>query len=216
MIDVTLIEDHPLTAKGIRGALSQIKGVRLISEAMTGKDGLELLRSKEPDVLLLDFKLPDISGLNVTSNVLKRHPHTKILILTAVQNETIINQLVKAGIHGYLYKGSNANELENAIRKVDSGQRYMPHDFANRLAFSKTLGGEPLNPFDTLTKREMEVLFMLGKGLKNKEIAKELFLSEKTVSQHRTRMFKKVNVKNDIQLIKLAIEYDMIETDSQR
>ncbi|ATN85366.1 response regulator [Coxiella burnetii] len=211
MINVLLIEDHVLIRRGMRLMLEQVKGIRIVGEASTGEEGLVLRREKEPDVVMLDFQLPDTNGLELARKLLRRDPEIKILVVTAMEGELLPMRLLDVGVRGFITKSSDSGELERAIRAVQSGQRYISSAIASRLALSKTTPTK--SPFDQLSHRQMEVLLLLAKGMKAEEIAKQLHITAKTVNSHRYRMFDKLGVKNDVELIKLAVQYGVIDID---
>ncbi|WP_040070609.1 response regulator [Coxiella burnetii] len=211
MINVLLIEDHVLIRRGMRLMLEQVKGIRIVGEASTGEEGLALRREKEPDVVMLDFQLPDTNGLELARKLLRRDPEIKILVVTAMEGELLPMRLLDVGVRGFITKSSDSGELERAIRAVQSGQRYISSAIASRLALSKTTPTK--SPFDQLSHRQMEVLLLLAKGMKAEEIAKQLHITAKTVNSHRYRMFDKLGVKNDVELIKLAVQYGVIDID---
>ena len=179
----------------------------------TSKEGLKLAKEKNPDVVLLDFKLPDANGFEVVRKLLRHSPDLKILVITAMENDFLPKRLLEAGVHGYLTKANSGNELERAIRLVHSGQRYLSPDIANRLALNKMAGNQ--TPFEKLSKREMEVLLMVAKGMDTEAIAKQLFISTKTVASNRYRIFDKLQVKNNVEAVKLAIQYGVINVASE-
>ncbi len=170
MINVLLIEDHVLIRRGMRLMLEQVKGIRIVGEASTGEEGLALRREKEPDVVMLDFQLPDTNGLELARKLLRRDPEIKILVVTAMEGELLPMRLLDVGVRGFITKSSDSGELERAIRAVHSGQRYISSAIASRLALSKTTPTK--SPFDQLSHRQMEVLLLLAKGMKAEEIAK--------------------------------------------
>ena len=213
MIKVCLIEDLAMVREGLRLLLTGVRGISLIGEAGNGKEGLALVKEKNPDVLLLDFTLPDTNGLELVPKLLRYSPDLKVLMVTSMQNDVLPGRLMALGVHGYLTKENDAAELEQAIRRVHSGQRYLSPDVANRLAVNKVTGGGE-TPFDQLSEREIEVLLLLAKGFNAEAIAKQLCISPKTVNSYRYRMFEKLQVKNDVELIKLAVQHGLIEIDS--
>ncbi len=212
MIHILLIDDHIVVREGVTALLSSMSGMRVVGQAGTAKEAVDLARDKHPDIVLLDFRLPDGHGLEVSRKLLRYLPDLKIISFTAMANDLLITLLLKVGARGYVHKENSAAELERAIRKVHSGQCYLSPDVANRLALNKATRSSH-TPFDDLSVREMEVLLMLAEGWNPKEIAKALFISTKTVNSYRYRAFEKLQVKNDIGLIKLAIQYGVIEVD---
>lgn len=138
MITVLLIEDHLLIRQAMRLMLEEIQGVRIVGEAGTGEEGLKLRRDKEPDVIILDFQLPDTNGLELSRKLLRRDATIKILMVTGMEGDLLPMRLLEVGVRGFITKSSDTTELEQAIRAVYKGQRYISSAIANRLALSKT------------------------------------------------------------------------------
>ena len=139
-------------------------------------------------------------------------PDIKILVLTAMVNEHLAQRLLAAGAHGFLTKTHSIAELESALRRIHSGQRYLSPDMAQQLALQRVTPRES-NPFDILSKREVQIVLLLAQGLKPTAIAKQLFLSPKTVNSYRYRVYEKLHVNTDVALINLAIQHGLVEVD---
>ncbi|WP_423062781.1 response regulator [Candidiatus Paracoxiella cheracis] len=213
MIRVLLIEDHEIVRQGLNVLLAKARGIEVIGEATTGQEGLKLLKDKRPNVVVLDFRLPDSDGLVLVQKLVRFDPDIKILILTAMVNEHLAQRLLAAGAHGFLTKTHSITELESALRRVHSGQRYLSPDMAQQLALQRVRPQQPRNPFDILSKREMQIVLLIAQGLKPKAIAKQLFISPKTVNAYRYRLYDKLKVNTDVALISLAIKHGLVEVD---
>jgi len=213
MIRVLLIEDHEIVRQGLNVLLAKARGIEVIGEATTGQEGLKLLKDKRPNVVVLDFRLPDSDGLVLVQKLVRFDPDIKILILTAMVNEHLAQRLLAAGAHGFLTKTHSITELESALRRVHSGQRYLSPDMAQQLALQRVRPQQPRNPFDILSKREMQIVLLIAQGLKPKDIAKQLFISPKTVNAYRYRLYDKLKVNTDVALISLAIQHGLVEVD---
>lgn len=213
MIRVLLIEDHEIVRQGLNVLLAKARGIEVIGEATTGQEGLKLLKDKRPNVVVLDFRLPDSDGLVLVQKLVRFDPDIKILILTAMVNEHLAQRLLAAGAHGFLTKTHSITELESALRRVHSGQRYLSPDMAQQLALQRVTPQQPSNPFDILSKREMQIVLLIAQGLKPKAIAKQLFISPKTVNAYRYRLYDKLKVNTDVALISLAIKHGLVEVD---
>ena len=209
MIKTVLIDDHQLVRSGIREMLRQEKAISVLGEAGTGREGVELVRRFNPDVVLLDLKLPDQSGLDVMQKILRISPDTKILIVTSVIHDLFLFRLLEAGAQGYLTKEANVDELVRAIQSVAAGQRVISTELAKRLALTK-IDYKKDNVFDTLSEREMEVMMMLIRGMPVKEMAEKLHISHKTIHSYRSRIFEKLNVETDLAVTLLAIHHGLI------
>ncbi len=209
MIKILLIDDHVLVRSGIREMLHEVKGMSVVADAGTGREGIELVRRYNPDVVILDLKLPDQTGLEVTQKILKHNPDVKILIVSSVINDLFLFRVIEAGAHGYLTKDAKQDELIHAIRTVASGQRIISPHLAKRLALAKT-DFKKDNVFAEISDREMEVMMMVVRGIPVKDMAERLNISHKTVHSYRSRIFEKLNVKSDLAVTLLAIHHGLI------
>ena len=212
MIKAILVEDHELVRAGIREMLEGAKGIQIVEEAATGNEGINLVRDLHPNVVVLDFRLPDITGLEVTSKMLRIDSELKILIVTSATNDLVPFRLLEAGAQGYLTKDATKDELIRSIKAVNAGQRIISPEIASRLALSK-INFKTNAAFNSLSDREMEVMMMVIKGVLVKDIADKLYLSPKTVHSYRSRIFDKLNVKNDVALTLLALRHGIISID---
>lgn len=209
MVTVVLIDDHALVRSGIREMLQEVKGISVVGDAGTGREGIELVRRFNPDLVILDLKLPDQTGLEVTQKILRLNLDTRILIVSSVVNDLFLFRLLEAGAHGYLTKEAKQEELVQAIKSVCSGKRVISQQLAKRLALAKT-DYKKNNLFADISEREMEVMMMLIRGVSVKEIAEKLNISHKTVHSYRSRIFEKLNVKTDLAVTLLAIHNGLI------
>jgi len=209
MISIALIDDHAIVRNGVRQLLQEVKGIQIVGEAANGNDGVQLIRERHPQVVVLDYKLPDITGLEVTSRLLRIDPDLKILVVTSAVNDLFPFRVLEAGAYGYLTKNCTKDELVRAIRAVSAGQHVLSPDIASRLALAK-IDDKNLTSFNGLTDQEMEVLMMVIRGVVVNEIAVRLFLSPKTVHSYRSRIYEKLCVENEVALTLLAIREGLI------
>jgi two-component system, NarL family, invasion response regulator UvrY len=210
-IKVLIVDDHALVRMGIRHLLESHADMEIIAEAESGEKALTMVKLYKPDVVLLDLQLPGIDGWEVTRRLKKSHPNAKIIAITALNSEPLPTRILQLGAMGYLTKESSAEEIAAAIRKVANGQKYLSAEIAQRIAIS---GLEAPNdsPFNALSEREMQVMFLITRGKNVQEISDSLFLSDKTVHGYRYRIFEKLGVKNDVELTVLAMKYRIINT----
>ena len=208
MIKVLLVDDHDLVRTGIRRLLDDIQGLEVIGEAETGEQAIEFVNKELPDVVLMDINMPGIGGLEATRRLAAKHKHLKIIVVTVHDTEPFPQQLFKAGAEGYLTKGCRVDEITHAIKEVFYGRRYISMDIAQKIAMNIHSDGE--TPFDSLSQREMQVLQMFMQGLKGQAISEQLSLSPKTVSTYRYRLLDKLQVKNDVELTRMAMKYNFI------
>lgn len=210
MIKVALVDDHQLVRSGIRRLLDDADDIEVCGEAASGEEALKLVKQAKPDVVLMDVNMPGIGGLEATRKLLRIDEKLKIIALTVHVDEPYPSRLMEAGALGYLTKGCDEEEIVNAIRTVQRGERYIGADIARQMALSG-LSGKNRNPFDRLSQREVQVMMMITRGHKVQEISDVLCLSPKTVSTYRYRLYEKLGVENDVELTHLALRHDMID-----
>ena len=212
MINILLVDDHELVRTGVNKILNEVKGFKVISTCESGEEAIKFCRTIEPDVILMDMDMPGMGGLEASKKILRIAPEIKIVILTAHTEEPFPTQVMKIGAAGYLTKGTAPIEMINAIRSVNSGQRYLPAQIAQQMALSQLKSTEE-NPFSELSGRELQIMLMITRGEKVANISEKLHLSPKTINSYRYRMFDKLNVGNDVELTHLAIRHGMIKTE---
>ncbi len=210
MIGVLLVDDHKLVRTGVRLILEETSDVRIVGEAGSGEEAIEQSRALKPDVVLMDVSMPGIGGLEATRKLLARNPSLKVIIVSVHATEPYPLRLLEAGAHGYLTKDCAADEIVTAIRRVHAGERYITAAIAQQLALFAVSGSNG-SPFEQLSQRETQVMLMITGGQSPQTIANRLHLSPKTVSTYRTRLFQKLAVSNDVELMRLAMRYGVIE-----
>lgn len=211
MINVLLVDDHELVRTGIRRILEDVRGMKVVGESETGEDAVQFCRKHRPDVVLMDMNMPGIGGIEATKKIVRFCPDTKVIFLTVHTENPIPAKVMQIGASGYLTKGAGPDEMLQAIRKVNSGQRYLAPDIAQQIAIDNIYGGGEENPFDSLSERELQIMLMITKGEKVQDISKQLNLSSKTVNSYRYRMFEKLNISGDVELTHLAIRHGMLD-----
>lgn len=210
-INVMLADDHILMREGIRQLLEFDGSISVIAEASDGEECLMQLLKTKPDVLLLDINMPKKTGIEVLEEIKKRNIDVKVLILT-VHNET--EYLIKAvdiGVDGYILKDSESAELKKAINAVISGESYIQPSLIPALNSRLISRDADKDKIESLTKRELEVLVQVANGMFNKEIATSLNISERTVKNHISNIFKKIDVSDRTQAAVFAIKNDIIK-----
>ncbi|MGB6976291.1 MAG: response regulator [Gammaproteobacteria bacterium] len=212
MINIVLVDDHNLVRTGIKHILKDASDIKVIGEAGNGEQALSLIKKLQPDIVLMDIKMPGPgpSGLSLLKQLLANEADLKVIIITSCDNKIFPVRLLKAGAMGYFLKEMNDGELIRAIHMVHTGQRYMPHEVATQLALQRTSGSEkPVT--STLSKREYKIMLALIKGQSVQEISDELKLSHKTVNTYRYRLFDKLKVTNNVELTQFAIRNGLLD-----
>lgn len=206
---VLVVDDHELVRSGMRRLLEDHTMIGSIHEASSGEMAVEMTHANAFDLVLMDISLPGISGLEASEAILGKSPDYRIIIVTGRLEGGPIRQLLNAGVRGYITKGSSADEMDKAIRCVMSGEQYLSPDVAQQVAMDSINGDPEVNPFERLTTREREIVDLILRGRRNRQISENLNISEKTVSTHRTRAFEKLSVKTTAELVRLAIRHDV-------
>jgi DNA-binding NarL/FixJ family response regulator len=189
---------------GLKQLFSQCDEIDVCEEVSNGGQVLEALRKSAYDLLLLDIAMPGINGLDLISRISLRYPSQRILIFSMHKETNMVSRALKAGAHGYISKDSEPNALIMAVRTVAGGGRFLDPSLGVQIVFDIDEANSPSS--DSLTDREFGVLRMLVRGLKVSEIAEELSISNKTVSTHKNRIMKKLDVDNNAELIRYAIQ----------
>lgn len=209
MIKVVLIEDHELVRSGFHQILETDANIQVIGESNTGMEGIQLVRTLKPDVVLLDVYLPDISGLEVTSRLLAREKSIKIMIVTSTGHDTLPFRLLEAGALSYLTKDAPKNEFIKAVKATHAGKSYISQEVSRHIILSKT-EKDAKKKQPRLSNRELEVLMMLMRDIPVKKIAEKLNVSIQTVHSNRFRMKEKFKVKSDIGVMTVAIKKGIV------
>jgi two-component system, NarL family, invasion response regulator UvrY len=213
MIKVLIVDDHQMVRFGTRRLLEDEPGLQIVGEASSGEEAIEAVDALNPQVVLMDVQMPGIGGLEATRRCLRIAPDVKVIALSMHDGEPFPSKLFEAGAKGYVSKRSDPEELILAIRKVMAGQRYISTDIAQNLAL-RPFAEVQQSPFEQLSGREMQIALMVIRGMGAAEMGKKLILSPKTVNSYRYRIFEKLDIKNDVELTKLAIQHGLLETES--
>ena len=210
-IRIVIAGDRRLFREMLRLALRQEKGIKIVGEADNGPKAIEAISDLKPDVALLEIGLSDMDGIGILPTIREKSPKTKALMLTPDNDETMIFKALKAGAKGYVSKDVNLCDLIKAIQSVHQGELWverkkMARFFDREAASNPGRGDRPTREKEILTPREKEILSILVSGCTNKDIAKALYISEKTVKSHLNSIFKKLNISRRVQAILYAIE----------
>jgi len=211
MITILIVDDHPIVRDGIRHTLEDESDFRVVAEASSGEEALERIQETDPDVVLLDIAMPGMDGFETTKRLMetKRKQPVRVVILTMYADEHYAVRLIRMGALGYVVKDSAHEELPEAIRAVQAGRRFVSASVREALAL-RHLDGLEENRLESLTDREFQVTRRLASGVTNREIAKELSLSVKTVDAHRLRILAKLGLRNNAELTRFAIREGII------
>jgi two-component system, NarL family, response regulator len=199
---ILIVDDHFMVRMGVVSALSRERGMEVVGEARNGREALELFEKLHPDVTLMDGRLPDLHGVEVTRRILKAHPEARVIMVSVEDTAEDIHRSLEAGAWGYLPKAGEKSEMVRAIRVVAAGERFLPADCAHKLA--------ERNLFVTLSDRELEVLRLVAQGKSNKAIATDLTMGEATVKTHLSHILQKLGVPDRTRAVTLALERGLL------
>lgn len=206
-INVLIADDHELIREGLKKLISLEDDLKLVGEACNGEEALKIIKYIKVDVMVLDFNMPKLNGIEVMKMLKEKGKDIKVIILTIENERRTLNNAIEMGADGYVLKESSGIEIVNAIRTVYGGEKYIDKSLVS-LLFSQIKKKDNVvqNILDSLTKREMEILIKISKGLSNKEIGQELYLSEKTVKNYISNIFKKINTDDRVKATIFALE----------
>ncbi len=201
---VFIVDDHYMVVEGIRSLLQAEHGIEWMGHASNANSCLAFLQSRQPDVILMDINLPDISGIELCKEVKQKYPHVFILGLSTFNQLSFIEKMMDNGASGYLLKNAGSDEIVAAINEVMHGRKYLSAEAAGVVKHAAKTGNT------LLTRREKEVLQLIAEGLTNQEIADRLFVSVSTVDTHRKNLLQKLAAKNTAALVKIAMDQQML------
>ena len=201
-IQVLIVDDHAPFREGLRALLTSVPEMEVIGEAENGNDAIREAAKLQPDVILMDIQMPGINGIEATRLIYQSSPHIGVIVLTMFEDDDSVFASMRAGARGYLLKGADQAEILRAIHSVKSGEALFGPGIARRLInFFAQLNSKPPHPFPELTERERKVLDLLARGTSNAEIADALVISQKTVRNHVSNIFNKLQVADRSQAI---------------
>ncbi|MBF2719463.1 MULTISPECIES: response regulator [unclassified Psychrobacter] len=210
MIKVLVVDDHDLVRMGISRMLSDSADIEVVGEADSGDMAIKMAKQLRPDVVLLDVNMPNIGGLEATKRLIQLDMGIKILAVSSMSAQPYPSMLIKAGVNGYITKGTPLDEMIRAVNKIYQGGRYFSQDVAEQLA-DVLLSDNANSPFDLLSDREKQVAMMVVNCQSPQQIADQLFVSVKTINTYRYRIYEKVGVDSDVKLTHLAIRHGLIQ-----
>jgi DNA-binding NarL/FixJ family response regulator len=200
---ILLVDDHPLVRDGLRALLASVENMSVVGEAAGGEEAIERAVELLPDIILMDLHMPGMNGVEATRRILQAHPHAGILVLTMLEDDASVFAAMRAGARGYLLKGADQTEVLRAISVVAHGEAIFNPQIAERLIqyFANMQPILPPSAFPDLTDREREILGLIAQGQTNADIAEALVLSPKTVSNHVSNIFSKLQVVDRAQAV---------------
>jgi DNA-binding NarL/FixJ family response regulator len=212
---LVLADDHPVVRKGLRALLEAEPDLRIAGEAADGLEAVKLVEQERPEVLIVDWMMPGLGGLEVIRQVRNRSPQTRCIVLSMHANEAYVLEALKNGASGYVLKEESHAAMVEAVRAVSAGRRYLSPPLSEKIIERFLSGGEAAaeDSYEKLTDREREVLHLAAEGRTNSEIADRLFVSPRTVETHRAHLMQKLGLKNQTELIRFALKRGILSNE---
>ncbi len=213
-IRVVTVDDHPLFRQGLKGVLERLPGLTVVGECSDGQSSIQMIRELVPDLVIMDVHLPDMTGLQVSRQLLMEMPSLKILVFSADADRKLVDEALQLGIVGYLMKANVTEELLRAIRLIMEGRLYLCPEIASRVVsdYKSLLGSMVAQGKPVLNSRDTQVLQLLAEGMQNKEIAARLQISTKSVEKVRARLMTKLGCPSVAELTRYAVREGLVSS----
>lgn len=210
MIRILIVDDHPIVREGLAAVLDAQEDMEVAGEAGDGDEAVALFQQVEPDIILMDLAMPGTDGVEAIRHIRSINSSAKVVVLTAYDTDDRIFQAVQAGARGYLLKGAPRDEIFRAIREVNNGGSLLEPAVASKLLsrVGDILRGEGI---EQLTPRELDILTLMARGLRNKEIASQLFITERTVKFHANAIYRKLDVSSRTEAVSKALRHGLVK-----
>jgi DNA-binding NarL/FixJ family response regulator len=210
MIRILIVDDHPIVREGLAAVLEAQQDMEVTGEAGDGEEAVNKFTELQPDIVLMDLAMPGTDGVEAIRRIRAADADAKVVVLTAYDTDDRIFQAVQAGARGYLLKGAPRDEIFRAIREVNNGGSLLEPAVAGKLLsrFGDILRGEGI---ERLTPRELDILTLMARGLRNKEIASQLFITERTVKFHANAIYRKLDVGSRIEAVSKALKHGLVK-----
>ena len=212
-IRVLVADDHAIIREGLRVMLGNQPDMEVVGIAANGREAIRLVDEHEPDVVVMDLSMPELNGIEAMQQMLPRHPHLQVVVLSIHGTKPYVSRALKAGARGYLIKETAGLEMVEAVRAVQRGERYLSQrvaDLMTEVSFQKLEALNDASPLEALSWREREILQLVAEGRTSQEIAERLSISPKTVDTYRSRLMHKIGVEDVAGLVKFAIQHGVI------
>ena len=213
-VNIVIVDNHPIIRDGLKSLLESETDFKVVGFAGNGFEAVNLVRELSPEIVMMDISMPELNGIEATSRIKTEFPETNVIILSILGDSESIFRALKAGANGYLLKESVGQEVISAIRSVLAGHRYLSQKVDDTVIdayLNEKMEKNIESPLELLSQREREVLQLVAEGNGSKEIADKLFISPKTVETYRSRIMKKLNLKDITALVRFALRHNIIE-----
>jgi two-component system, NarL family, nitrate/nitrite response regulator NarL len=206
VLKIVLVDDHRIVLDGLKSLLDNDSNFNVLAAVGSSEEALDVINQQQPDMLLTDYTLPGMTGLELSMKVKEKYPSIKRVLLSMHDEAHLIKQIMKAGVDGYILKSIQQSELKSALRQIKNGMPYISPEITKMIMTDMSSNQKE----ELLTEREQEIVKLIVKEYSNKAIAEKLFISERTVETHRKNIFRKTNTSSLVGLVKFAFEHNMV------
>lgn len=207
---VLVVDDHDLIRLGICRLLADVPGISVIAQASSGEEAIALVRDQHPDIVFMDIRMPGIGGLEATQRILAQNADTKVIVVSAFNDDVYPATLLKAGASGYITKNTDKDEIKVAVQTVLSGKVYISPQLAQMLVVNG-LSPQEQSPLSQLSQRELQIAELITRGQRANDVADTLSISPKTINTYKYRIYEKLGVSNDVELTLAAVKYGLVD-----
>mgnify|MGYP001080391491 CR=1 FL=1 len=207
---VLVVDDHDLIRLGICRLLAEVSGITVVDQASSGEEAINLVRKLMPDIVFMDLRMPGIGGIEATQRILAQFADTKVIVVSAFNDDVYPSRLLKAGASAYITKNTDAEEIKEAVQAVLSGSLYVSPQLAQMLVIHG-LFDQSKSPLSELSKRELQIAELITSGKRANEVAETLNISPKTINTYKYRIYEKLGVTNDVELTLAAVKYGLVD-----
>ncbi len=211
MITILVVDDHHLIRMGLCSTLEEIPGVVIVGQAATGEEAIQSVRTLKPNIVLMDIRMPGMGGIEATRRILISGSESKVIIITALDDDVHPRQLLKAGASAYITKNTGVDEITQALNMVIAGEIYISPSIARNMVLKDLSPGQENSPLAQLSERELQIAQMITSGHRAGEVAAILNISSKTINTHKYRIYEKLGVTNDVELTLTAVKYGLVD-----
>lgn len=208
---VLVVDDHDLIRMGICKLLAEVPGITVIGQASSGEEAITRVRELSPDIVFMDVRMPGIGGLEATERILSHYPKTRVIVVSAFNDDFYPASLLKAGACGYITKKADSDQIKAAVETALSGGIYVNPELAQMMVANGMKSGGKTSPLSRLSQRELQIAALITSGIRAKDVAKTLYVSPKTINTYKYRIYEKLGVSNDVELTLAAVKYGLVD-----
>lgn len=207
---VVVVDDHDLIRVGICRLLTDVPDITVVGQAGSGEEAISLVKDLSPDIVFMDIRMPGIGGLEATRRILARQPETKVIVVSAFNDDVYPTTLLKAGAYGYITKNADTEEIKTAVQTILANKIYVSPQLAQMLVVSGMANSEK-SPLSELSQRELQIAELITSGKRANDVAETLSISPKTINTYKYRIYEKLGVTNDVELTLAAVKYGLVD-----